>query len=129
MQFISAEDIVVIHDQIVSEIGGSIGIREPGLLVAIAEKPKTSFAGEELYPDVCTKAASLYEALSNYHVFIDGNKRTAALVMYRFLVINAYELTASNKELEEYTLFIATNNPSIEDVTLWINKNSMKVTT
>lgn len=126
MNYLSADDIVSIHDDIVEDIGGSLGVREPGLLASIAEKPKTSFGDEELYPDIFTKSASLYEGLCNYHVFIDGNKRTAAIVMYRFLIINGYDLTASNKELEDYTLSIATSNPDIVDVALWIKKHSKR---
>lgn len=127
MQYISADDIVAIHDQIVQAIGGSLGVREPGMLASIAEKPKTSFGGNDLYPDIYTKAAALYEGLCNYHVFIDGNKRAAAICMYRFLAMNGYELTATNNELESYTLFIATKNPPIEDVAVWIKKHSKKV--
>lgn len=127
MNYVSANDIVVIHDAIVTAIGGSTGIREPGMLASVAEKPKTTFGNEELYPDIFTKAATIYEGLCNYHVFIDGNKRTAALVMYRFLTINGYELTATNKQLEDYTLFVATNNPDIIETANWINKHSTKV--
>jgi death-on-curing protein len=124
MQYVSPDDIVSIHDEIIKKIGGSLGIREPGMLVSIAEKPKTSFSGNELYPDIFTKAASLYEGICNYHVFIDSNKRTSAIVMYRFLAINGYDLTATNKQLEEYTLFIATSNPDITDVAAWIKAHS-----
>lgn len=127
MKYISANDIVTIHDAIVKDIGGSLGVREPGLLLSIAEKPKASLGNQDLYPDIFTKAATLYESLSNYHVFIDGNKRTAAIVMYRFLSVNGYELTASNKELEDYTLFVATHNPDISDVAIWIKKHSKKI--
>lgn len=126
MKYLSANDIVYLHGQIVNEIGGSLGVREPGMLVSITEKPKTSFAGEDLYPDVLTKAAALYEALCNYHVFIDGNKRTAALAMYRFLSINGYELTATNKELEKYTLHIATTNPDLTEVAAWLQTHTKK---
>lgn len=129
MNYISADDIVSIHDDIVEAVGGSLGVREPGMLVSVAEKPKTSFGGQELYSDVFTKAAALYEGLCNYHVFIDGNKRTAAIVMYRFLAINGHDLTATNKELEDYTLFIATNNPDISDVAKWIKKHTEKTET
>lgn len=101
-------------------------MREPGMLISLSEKPKTSFGGKDLYPDVFIKAASLYEGLCNYHVFIDGNKRTAAIVMYRFLVINRYNLTATNSQLENYTLFIATRNPDIVEVAAWIKKHSEK---
>ena len=127
MKYIGADNIVVIHDAIVNAIGGSLGVREPGLLLSIAEKPKAGFGGHDLYPDIFTKAAALYEGLCNYHVFIDGNKRTSAIIMYRFLAINGYKLTATNKELEKYTLFIATANPDLVEVAAWINKHSKEV--
>jgi death-on-curing protein len=125
--YISADDIVFIHDTIVKEIGGSFGVREPGMLMSISKKPKTEFSGQELYANIFLKAAVLYEGLCNYHVFIDGNKRTAALVMYRFLSLNSYELTTTNKELEKYTLLIATTNPELSDIATWVKKHSRKI--
>lgn len=127
MNYIDADDIVSIHDEVVAQVGGSFGVREPGLLISIAEKAKTSLGGQQLYPNVFTKSAAVYEALCNYHVFVDGNKRTAALTMYRFLAINGYKLTATNKQLEKYTLFIVTKNPDIIEVAAWIEKHAKKV--
>lgn len=127
MLYISADDIVTIHDAVINEIGGSFGIREPGLLMSIAEKPKANFNGQELYPDIFVKAAALYEGLCNYHVFVDGNKRTAVIAMYRFLIINGYMLLANNKAVEEYTLYIVNNKPEITEITNWIKKHSRKV--
>jgi death-on-curing protein len=126
MQYLTSDDIVFIHDEIVEKTGGSLGVREPGLLVSIANKPQTSFGDTELYPDIFTKAAALYEALCNYHVFIDGNKRVSAIIAYRFLAINGYNLTATNKQLEDYTVSIATKNPDIEAVAAWLKKHSRK---
>ncbi len=127
MQYISANDIVVIHNAIIIDIGGSLGVREPGLLMSLAEKPKTNIGGKELYPDIYTKAASLYESICNYHVFIDGNKRTSVIAMYRFMAINGYKLTVSNKELVDYTLFIATNKPDLNDIAKWIKVHSKRI--
>lgn len=124
MIYLDADDIVLIHDEIVNHIGGALGVREPGMLASLTEKPKISFGGEELYPNIFTKAAALYEGICNYYVFIDGNKRTSAMVMYRFLVLNGYNLIATNKELEKYTLFIATTNPDLADIADWIKAHS-----
>jgi death on curing protein len=127
MNYVTADDIVIIHDMIINKIGGTMGVCEPGLLVSLAEKPKTSFSGRELYPDIFYKAASLYEGLCNYHVFIDGNKRTAAIAMYRFLNINGYDLIATNKELVKYTLRITSDKLDITDIAIWISKQGVKV--
>lgn len=126
MKYLDAEEIRAINEVVVEESGGSIGVREPGLLDSIAMKPKSSFGGAELYADVYTKSAVLYEAIVNYHVFIDGNKRTGFAAMARFLAVNGYEIVVTNRELEDYTVFIATNNTDLADVSAWIKKHSKK---
>ena len=124
MHYLEATDIAAIHDQIVVATGGSLGIREPELLESIAQKPKGTFGGQDLYLDIFAKAAALYEGLCNYHVFLDGNKRTAAISMYRFLVINGYDLKATNQELELYTLGLAISHPDLAEVAAWIQYHS-----
>jgi len=124
MQYLEAAEISSIHDQIVEATGGSLGIREPELLESIAQKPRATFGGKDLYQGIFAKTAALYEGLCNYHVFLDGNKRTAAISMYRFLTINGYNLTASNQELEDYTLSLATGHPDLAEVAEWVQQHS-----
>jgi len=126
MRYLEATEITAIHDQIVEATGGSLGVREAELLGSIVAKPQASFAGQELYPTLFAKAATLYEALCNYHVYIDGNKRTAAIAMYRFLAINGYDLTATNQELETYTLGMANSHPDLADVATWVERHSTR---
>ena len=128
MHYLEAAEITAIHDQIIEATGGSLGVRESELLESIAMKPQASFAGHELYPSLFAKAAALYEALCNYHVFIDCNKRTSAIAMYRFSVINGYELVATNQELETYTLSIANSHPDLANVAIWLEKHAKKST-
>jgi death-on-curing protein len=127
MYYISADDIVNIHDAIINDIGGKKGIREPGLLLSIAEKPKAHFGNQDLYPNIYIKAASLYESICNYYVFIDGNKRTSVIAVYRFLYINGYVLVATNKEIEEFTLHITTKKPDLTEIAKWLKNHSKKV--
>lgn len=127
MRYISANDIVAIHDAVVKTTGGKLGVREPGLLLSIAEKPKANFGMNDLYPDIYSKAASIYESICNYHVFIDGNKRTAVIVLYRYLYINGYDLLADNKSIDSYTMFVVNNKPELTDIAHWIKEHSKKV--
>lgn len=124
MHYLTVEEIIAINRVVIEESGGSIGVREPGLLQSIVNKPQSGFGNHELYPGVFLKAAVSYEAIVNYHVFIDGNKRTGFAVMARFLSINGYEIQVADKELEDYTIFIATTNPDLADVAAWIKKHS-----
>lgn len=124
---ISTEDIVIMHDRIVTEIGGRLGIREPGLLTAIVEKPNASFGGADLYPSLFDKAAALFEAICNYHVFVDGNKRTAIATLEYFLHKQGLVLSANQREKEKFTLATASTNPDLADVAAWIEKHCNEV--
>jgi death-on-curing protein len=127
LKYISAEELVVINRVVVNESGGSIGLRDPGLLESVAFKPQTSFGDQELYVDIYLKAAVLFEAIVNYHVFVDGNKRTAYASLARFLQINGFELIASSdNEIVEYTVEVATQNPEIIEVAAWIKEHYKK---
>ena len=85
MQYLSAADIVGVHDRIIEETGGMLGVREENLLQSIAERPKTSFGGVEQFPKFLPKAAVYLESIATYHVFLDGNKRTALTAAAVFL--------------------------------------------
>lgn len=54
------------------------GIWDEGLLYFALESPFQSFSGEELYPSIQAKAASLYNGLVKSHAMIDDHviKRT-----------------------------------------------------
>lgn len=126
MKYISGQEILAIHFEIINQTDGSHGVRDVGLLQSVAERPKTGFDGQELYKDVFEKAAAYTESLVKHHVFVDGNKRTGAVIAARFLFINGYELTASNKELENFILKIATENHDITTIATWFKKHSKK---
>jgi death on curing protein len=126
MIYLSAAEIAAINEVVIEESGGSIGIRESGLLESIARKPATGFGDHESYPDIFLKAAVLYEAIVNYHVFIDGNKRTAFAATARFLNLNGYDLHVSDAEIEDYTISIATTKAELAGIATWIKKHSRK---
>lgn len=127
MRHLSAEEILVLHAFIVDETGGLHGIRDIPLLQSIAHKPQSRFGGRELYRGIFVKVAILLEALANYHVFIDGNKRTSFTVAARFLFLNGYEIGATNTDVETTVLAVATKQMSVEKLTVWLKKNSTKI--
>jgi death-on-curing protein len=126
-RYLSAETILVLHSEVVDATGGSHGVREVGLLAAISDKPRAAFGGVDLYPNVFTKAAVYLESIVNYHVFIDGNKRTGITVCARFLYENNHELTATNRQVEEFVLSVATEKKDIGIVVEWLKKHTQKI--
>ncbi|MEK7132423.1 MAG: type II toxin-antitoxin system death-on-curing family toxin [Patescibacteria group bacterium] len=126
MQYLTAEEILILHARVIDETGGSHGVRDLGLLQSIAERPKTAFGGKEMYRGIFTKAAIYLESIVRYHVFIDGNKRTALISTARFLHVNQYELTATNEAVEKYVLKVAVEKPALKEIAVWFKTHSRR---
>lgn len=124
MKYLTAEQVLFIHSRLIDETGGSHGIRDIGLLQSAVSRPMATFGGEDLYPDIFHKVAALMESLIKNHPFIDGNKRTAISSTGIFLRMNGYSLETSQKELEGFTLDMATGKVSAADAAKWFKQYS-----
>ncbi len=125
-KYIPIEEVLIIHDDMISRYGGSFGIRDMGLIESALARPKASFGGQDLYPGVLDKAAALFHSLIFNHAFTDGNKRTALTVTARFLSLNGYELKASQEEIVEFPLWVDNTHPDIEEIAKWLREHTMK---
>ena len=103
MNYLTPEQVLFIHYLIIEETGGSHGIRDIPLLQSAVARPMAVFNDTDLYPDLFTKAAALMHSNIKNHPFVDGNKRTAVTAASIFLLRNSFKITASNKELEQFT--------------------------
>lgn len=92
-----------------------------GLTDSAVARPRASFGGEEGYPTVEARAASLLFGLARNHAFIDGNKRVALLATLQFLNLNDYDLELLPVEEAYRTVVqVAAGNLSLEELTEWI---------
>ena len=73
---IQLNNILELHKQSIKLYGGSMSIRDEGLLQSAIQRPFQTFGGKYLYATVYEKAAALGESLIENHPFVDGNKRT-----------------------------------------------------
>lgn len=108
MEYLTAEQVLFLHFRLVAETGGAHGLANPDLLLSALARPRATFAGRDLYPTLCLKAAALAESLIRNHPFVDGNKRTGIAAGMLFLRRNGSRLTPSNAELERTALAVAT---------------------
>jgi death-on-curing protein len=119
MRYLSSEQVLFIHARLIAETGGEHGIRDLGLMGLAVSRPQAMFDGNELYPDIHTKAAALLESLINNHPFVDGNKRTGITAAAMFLQFNDYSLRASNQEVELFVLSVASGEQTFESIAEW----------
>ena len=125
--YLTVQELLVINARVLDATIGTRGVRDSGLLASISEKPKAAFGGSEMYPSVHEKAAVYLESLATYHVFLDGNKRTALVATARFLYLNGYRFVASNKDAEEFMVAVAVSKRTHADITEWLRRNSERV--
>ncbi len=126
MVYLDGEDLLRLHKIVIDYAGGSHGVRDSHLLESILEKPKIGFGGDSLYPTLWDKAACYMESLAKFHVFVDGNKRTALAATVRFLRLNGYRLTATNWAAEDFALFIVTKKLDVPTIAGWLKKHAKK---
>lgn len=55
----SKEQVLLLHQLIAEETGGSIGVRDEGLLESALEAAFSTFGGQELYPSKEEKGARI----------------------------------------------------------------------
>ena len=125
--YITPEQALYMQQQIVKATGGSVGLRDLGLLESALARPQASFGGEDLYPSILDKGAALFHSLIFNHPFIDGNKRTALGVTYEFLKQNRYQLQATNQELIDFPLRVENKHLDIEEISDWLLKHTKRI--
>lgn len=121
---LSVEQVLFIHARLIDETGGEHGIRDLGMVKAAVDRPKTTFDGQELYPDIYVKAAALMESLVNNHAFLDGNKRTGITVVALFLLRNDLKISATNTQMVEFTVQVAQSQLDLGAIENWLRAHS-----
>lgn len=111
----------VIHTDQIAEHGGSLGIRDEGLLESALARPRNKLAYEPA-SDLSALAAAYGYGIAKNHPFVDGNKRTALMATYTFLAINEVELEAPEAEAVTAILGIADSSSPEEDLAQWIRQ-------
>lgn len=124
MKYIDLEEILRIHFQIITDFGGSHGVRDETRLKFVVVAPKQSVFGQDQYPTIYEKAAVYIRNIVGDHPFADGNKRTAITVGGIFLMRNGHRMTAKPKELEDFAVKIVVDKLNVQEIANWLQTNS-----
>ena len=116
----SEEKVLLLHQLIVKETGGSNELRDIGLLDSALEGIFQTFGGEEFYPTKEEKGARLGYTLISNHAFVDGNKRIGMYVMLTFLEVNGIHMDCTNEDVVEAGLGVASGEMNYEELLDWV---------
>lgn len=128
MGWIWVADSVVyaIHEAQLAEHGGIPGIRDEGLLASALARPCNLEAyGDDL--DAASLAAAYAFGIARNHPFLDGNKRTAFVVMELFLNLNGWILEADDADCISTMLALAAGDLAEKALTTWLRSHIAKV--
>lgn len=114
------DKVLLLHQLITAETGGSVGVRDLGLLDSALESAYATFDGVDLYPTKEEKAARIGYSLISNHAFVDGNKRIGVYVMLTFLEVNGIRLEATNDEVAALGIGIASGKTNYDELLSWI---------
>ncbi len=117
---------LAIHKRQLAEHGGLDGVRDPGLLESALARPRHLFAYNDPTPALPALAASYAFGIAKNHPFIDGNKRTAAVVCETFLELNGLSINATDTEMYPIFLDLAAGALSEEQLATWLEDRTRR---
>jgi death on curing protein len=122
--WLSREECLALQEMMLSQYGGSEGLRDDNMLESALAKPRQHFAYGK--PTMFDLAASYAFGLIKNHPFIDGNKRTGFMLGAGFLERNGYEFLASEADAAVRTLALAAGEMSESAYAEWLKTNSKR---
>ena len=118
-EFLTIEEVIVMHDILIRESGGAFGLRDEGALASALMRAQIGY-----YDGLVQEAAAMMESLAMNHPFIDGNKRIAFAVTDAFLRLNGSFIDCGNEEA--YAFFMSlfeTNSFRFAELNVWLEEH------
>mgnify|MGYP001427148157 CR=1 FL=1 len=106
LRFLHVEEVIAINVAMIQKYSPDeqIGVKDYGLLESAVYRPKHTVFGENAYPTIFVKAASLFESLGQNHPFQNANKRTAFTSLLMFLKVNELHFKMKPHEASDFTV-------------------------
>ncbi len=115
--------INAIHRRQLAEHGGATGVRDAGALASALDRPRNRLVYGSPPPDLSELAAGYGFGIVRNHPFVDGNKRTALVVMRLFLRLNGAELVASPEEKYRVIMALAAGDLAEAELAAWLRRH------
>ena len=121
----SKEKVLLLHQIMAEATGGSVGVRDDGLLDSALEAAFAGFGGKEFYPTKEEKGARIGFSLISNHAFVDGNKRIGIYVMLSFLEMNGIRIQCTDDDLAHVGLSVADGSMGYEELLDWVQTHKV----
>ncbi len=123
---IDLKTVESIHNILIDRFGGGKGIRDYGALEASLARPYATFDQKDLYPTTIDKAAAIFESIIINHPFVDGNKRTAYVLMKLILMADNLDIIASQNEKYDFVMAASKGDSRFDQIKEWLTLHVSK---
>jgi len=127
-RFLELDEILTIQADQIHRYGGSLGIRDLGLLQSALAMPQASFGGQYLHPSLHEMAAAYLFHLVQNHPFVDGNKRIGLAACIAFLGMNELWLESDVAELITLVLEVAQGKVGKPEIAVFLRARCVPFT-
>lgn len=117
-RWVDKHALLLLHGESLAEHGGSIGMRDEGLLDSALARAANLAAYAE--PDVAALAATYGFGIARNHPFVDGNKRAAFLSVGLFLALNGHRLVTTQADATVTMLALAAGELDEAGFAAWL---------
>jgi death-on-curing protein len=128
-EWIEVDVVEIVHNRQLAEHGGAVGIRDSGLLDSAVNRARQLWCYGTPPPDLCAMASAYAVGLAKNHPFLDGNKRTAAVICELFLEVNGLRFTIGEVEKYPHYLALASGIHTEESFAQWLRDHTAPVAT
>jgi len=116
--FLSVEEVALLHQEQLARYGGGAGIRDPGAHESAVATARATFDGKFLHADLFAMAAAYAFHIAQNQPFVDGNKRTGLVAALVFLDLNGVAVTDPEGRLYQAMLDVAEHRVDKEGLAL-----------
>ncbi len=120
MKLLTLQQALEIHVLVITETGGSSGIRDLSPIKSAIAAQQQEVFGQVLYATIFEKSAAILRTIIGDHPFVDGNKRTAILMAITLLDINQVKPSFRKGELEDFAVKVATDKLTVGEIADWL---------
>ena len=127
--FLTLDEVLTIHADQIERYGGSLGLRDLGLLQSAIAQPQASFGGQLLHSSLFEMAAAYLFHLVENHPFVDGNKRVGTATALVFLEMNDLEVNIAEDDLAAFVLDVAQGLKDKSEIAKYFRQNTSQTST
>ena len=126
--YLTFAEAVTLHLMLMRRVGETrCGVLDRALLESALARPRHAARYEGA--DLVRQAATLCLGLIKNHPWLGGNKRTATILVDRFLYRNGLEVRAAVAETVEMVLAVEADRWGVDEIEAWYRQHAAPLST